>query len=84
MTYSEIMASVASDVGLSRNLVDKIYKAYWRAVREHIKAIPLKENLTKEEFMSLRPNVNIPSIGKFYITYDHYKKIKESYQKSNN
>lgn len=79
MTYDEIIAQVASDLGLPKRLVNKTYKAYWRAVREHITSLPLKEDLTDEEFMELQPNVNIPSIGKLYVTLDRYRKIKESY-----
>jgi hypothetical protein len=36
--------------------------------------------LSDEEFMKLQPNVNIPSIGKLYITLDRYKRMKKSYK----
>ena len=75
MTYSEIIAKVAVSTGLNRKLVDKTYKAYWRAVREHIESIELKKGLSDEEFERARPNVNIPSIGKFYITLDKYRRL---------
>lgn len=76
MTYEEIIARVADSLGLSKQLVEKIYKAYWRAVREHITSLPLKEDLTDEEFLKLQPNINIPSIGKLYVTLGVYKRIK--------
>ena len=79
MTYKEIIAKVAGDLGLSKRLVDKTYRAYWKAVREHISSLPLKEDLTDEEFMKLQPNVNIPSIGKLYVTLNRYHRINESY-----
>ena len=79
MTYDEIITKVASDLGLPKGLVNKTYKAYWRTIREHISSLPLKEDLTDEEFMKLQPNVNIPSIGKLYVTLDRYKRIKKSY-----
>ena len=84
MTYEEIVAKVSEDTGLSRKLVDRTYKSYWRAVREHIKSLPLKEDLSEEEFNKLRPCVNIPSIGKLYVTYDRYKKIRQRYIKNTN
>jgi hypothetical protein len=77
MTYEEIVAKVSEDTGLSRKLVDRTYKSYWRAVREHIKSLPLKEDLSEEELNKLKPCVNIPSIGKLYVTYDRYKKIRQ-------
>jgi hypothetical protein len=76
MTYDEIIGIVAADLGLPRKIVDRTYRAYWRAIREHIVSLPLKEDLTDEEFLKLRPNVNIPSIGKLYVTLDRYQRVK--------
>ena len=79
MTYDEIIGIVAADLGLPRKIVDRTYRAYWRAIREHIVSLPLKEDLTDEEFLKLRPNVNIPSIGKLYVTLNKYQRIKKQY-----
>jgi hypothetical protein len=84
MTYEEIVAKVSEDTGLSRKLVDSTYKSYWRAVREHIKSLPLKEDLSEEEFKKLKPSVNIPSLGKLYVTYERYMKIRKQYIKNTN
>lgn len=83
MTYEEIISRVSDSTGLSQRLVHRTYKAYWRAIREYIVSLPLKEDLTDEEFLSLKPNVNIPSIGKLYVTLDRYHKLKKQYKKSN-
>lgn len=61
--------------------MDRTYKAYWKMVREHISSLPLKEDLTDEEFLRLRPNVNIPSIGKLSVTLSRYKYLKEDYKR---
>lgn len=84
MTYSEIVIQVAERLGLSKEFVNKVYRGYWRAIREHISSLPLKENLTDEEFSRLQPNVNIPSLGKLYVTLDRYKAIRENYKKNIN
>jgi hypothetical protein len=81
MSYNEIISSVAKSVGLNKTLVNEIYRGYWEAIRMHISSLPLKSDLTQEEFLKLRPNVNIPSIGKLYVTYDRYKCMRESYEK---
>ena len=83
MTYDEIIATVAGELGLPKGLVDKTYRAYWKGIREHITALPLKEDLTDEEFMKLQPNVNIPSIGKLNVTLDRYHRKKEAFNKYN-
>lgn len=81
MSYEEIIAQVASETGLPKKLIDRTYKAYWRAIREHITSLPLKEDLTDEEFNALQPNINIPSIGKFSLTLENYKRKREKYKR---
>ena len=77
MTYEEIISDVSQSLGLPKDLVDRAYRGYWRGVREHIKSLPLKEDLSDEEFLALQPNVNIPSIGKFCVTLDRYHRVKK-------
>jgi hypothetical protein len=84
MNYDEIISKVADSQGLPKRVVDKSYRAFWKVIREHITALPLKSELTDEEFLSLQPNVNIPSIGKLYVTLDRYKRMKRLYEKFNN
>lgn len=79
MTYTEIISEVAASVGLPYRTTARIYRAYWRAIREHISSLPFKQGLTDEEFLKLQPNVNIPSIGKLYVTLDRYKRIERQH-----
>lgn len=79
MTYDEIVIEVSKRLGLSKELVNKTYKAYWKSVKEHIASLPLKKDLSDEEFMKLQPNVNIPSLGKFCVTLDRYKALKKEF-----
>lgn len=78
MNYQDIIRKVSKDTGIDVQTVNRTYKSYWRAIREHITSLPLKENLTDEEFLKLQPNVNIPSIGKLYVTLDRYRKMKKT------
>ena len=80
MSYSDIISQVASSTGLPSRLVDSSYRAFWRAVREYISSLPLKKDLTEEDFVKLRPNVNIPSIGKLYVTHDRYVRMKRYFK----
>lgn len=91
LIYQRIVTEVAESLNLPKKLVDRAYRSYWRAVREHISSLPLKEDLSDEEFAKLQPNVNIPSIGKLYVTQgkyrwlkDRFEKIKQLRQESNN
>lgn len=79
MSYKEIVEQVSKELNLSEELVNKVYKSYWEAIKDMIEALPLKDDLNEEEFSQLRTNFNIPSIGKLYCIYDKYKGIKSRY-----
>lgn len=79
MTYREIVQYVAQESGIEPYVVDKAYRAYWKSIREHISSLPLKEELTKEDFDSLRTNFNIPSLGKLSCTYERYLRMKKKF-----
>ena len=87
MSYAEIISRVADTLGLPKGLVDKTYKAYWRAIREHIEQLPLEDGLTDEEFLQLQTNINVPSLGKLYVTLERYHKSdfvsNKAYNKGN-
>ena len=84
MTFEDIITEVSRKLDLPRELVEKTYKAYWKGVREHIASLPLKQDLSDEDFLKLQPNVNIPSIGKLYVTLDRYQRMKKSQEYKNN
>lgn len=80
LDLDKVYKEVAEELGLPKNKVRNIYKAYWKAIRMHIASMPLKEDLSKEEFDKLQPNVNIQSIGKLFVNYERYKAIKDKYK----
>lgn len=73
MTYKEIVVQVANQLGLPYNYVNNIYRAYWREIKKYIASLPLKDGLTDEQFEALRPNINIPSLGKLNVTLERYR-----------
>ena len=74
----DIYKEVADKLGFSKGFVKTVYKGYWKAVRKHISELPLKNKISDEEFLTLRPNVNIPSIGKLYVTLDRFQRDKKA------
>lgn len=80
MNYNEIITKVSQETGLPGRVVDKVFKAYWSFIRTSIQALPLKENLSEEEFLKLRTNFNIPSLGKLSCTYEDYLRQKKRYE----
>ena len=79
MTYEQIINSVAEELKLPADLVKKTYKAYWQFIRDTIQKLPLKEDISEEEFAKLKTNFNIPSLGKLTCTRDRYIGIKKRF-----
>ena len=84
MTYEQIIESVANELQLPVDLVRKTYKAYWQFVRDTIQQLPLKDDISEEEFKKIKTNFNIPSLGKLYCTRDRYLRIKKRFEYINN
>ena len=80
MTYTEIIKRVSDDNGVPLDIVDKAYKAFWLYIRNSAQKLPLKEDITEAEFLKLRPNFNIPSLGKLCCTYSRYKGVKSKFK----
>ena len=76
----DIINDVSRTLGISPNVVEKVYRAYWSYIKETIQALPLKEELSEEDFLKLKTNFNIPSLGKLYCTPDKYNKVKNRFK----
>ena len=81
MTALDLAISVASHkLGLPSEIVGKVYRAYWLALKQVVQALPLKEDLTDEDFSKLRTSFNIPSLGKLYSSYDRVQGVKKRFK----
>lgn len=79
MNYQDIINQISLQLNIPSNTVEKTYKAYWKFIRNYIENIPLKQDLTEEEFNKYRTNINIPSLGKLYCTYDRMLGVKKRF-----
>lgn len=80
MNYREALDQVANKLNIPIEVVKEAYESYWRYIRCTVSELPLKEDLSEDEFNRLRTNFNIPSIGKLACPYDRYKAIKDRYK----
>lgn len=80
MKYSEIIEKVSKELGLPEELVDRTYKAYWLHIKNYIQTLPLKEDISEEDFNKLQTNINVPSLGKFTCTYDRMLGVKKRFE----
>ena len=79
MKYREIISKVSKELDLPEELVKGTYNNYWGFIRDTIEQLPLKEDLTQDEFSALRTSINIPSLGKINCTYERYIGMKNRF-----
>ena len=79
MKYSDIISKVSKELNVPIELVENTYKAYWNFIRVTIEELPLKTELTQLEYRNLRTNINIPSLGKLYVTWNRYIGIRNRF-----
>jgi len=72
MKYPDILKLLSEELNISEEVVDTAYKSFYAIIN-----LPLKKNLTEEEFNALKTNFNLPSLGKLHCTYERYLGIKE-------
>lgn len=80
MRYNDAVTQVSEELNLPARVVDRAYRSFWKFMRDTIQELPLKEDISEEEFQQLRTNFNIPSLGKLSCTYDRVKRVKERYR----
>lgn len=81
MKYSFVFDQISKELNIPIDEVSKAYVSYWQFIKETIKTLPLKEDLTEEEFSKLRTNFNLPSLGNLNCTYEGMTRIKERNKK---
>lgn len=78
----DVYRKAALEFGLNEDDVKEAYNLYWSFFRTKIEELPLKDNLSEEEFLKLRTNFNVPLLGKIYCTYDRYLRVKNRLKRS--
>ena len=80
MNYPDIIGKVSQEMDIPLEVVDTAYKSYWKFIKQTIKSLPLKEDISEEEFAKLRTNFNIPSLGKLTCTFDRMIGVKKRFE----
>ncbi len=77
MTNTQILKKVAKELNLDYKDVHKVYLAYWQFIKDSIQQLPLKKDITEEEFSNLKTNFNISSLGHLTCSYGRMLNIKK-------
>lgn len=78
--YEDLFKSVSEELNIPEEVVKKAYYSFWEFIRTKIQDLPLKEDLSEEEFNELKTNFNIPSLGKLSCTYDRFLGVRERFK----
>lgn len=70
---NKAIEEAAKELNLPMEFVKKVYNGYWYTIKKKIQQMPLKEELTEDEYKNIQTSVNIPSLGKLHCTYLKYK-----------
>lgn len=80
MNYPDIIGKVSQEMDIPLEVVDTAYKSYWKFIKQTIQSLPLKDDISEEEFAKLRTNFNIPSLGKLTCTFDRMMSVKKRFK----
>lgn len=80
MNYPDIIGKVSQEMDIPLEVVDTAYKSYWKFIKQTIQSLPLKDDISEEEFAKLRTNFNIPSLGKLTCTFDRMMGVKKRFK----
>ena len=80
MNDPDIIGKVSQEMGLPPEVVDTAYKSYWKFIKQTIQSLPLKDDISEEDFTKLRTNFNIPSLGKLTCTFDRMMGVKKRFK----
>lgn len=76
MKATDVCKIVAKELNIPEEVVRAAYISSWEFIKSIIREIPLKTDMTEEEFSKYKTNFNLPSLGKFYCNYKRYKSIR--------
>lgn len=75
--YNQIIKDVAKEVNLPEEVVNEAYKSFWLFVKTKIEELPVKKDISNDEFDKLSTSFNLPSLGKLACTRDKFEKLKK-------
>lgn len=80
MNYLDIINKVSQEISIPPEVVDTAYKSYWKFIKQTVQSLPLKDDISEEDFIKLRTNFNIPSLGKLCVTWDRLVGCKNRFK----
>ena len=64
MKINDILSEASELLNINSNTINKVYRMYWKVIKDYIQSLKLKRDLSEEEFNNIQSSINIPSLGK--------------------
>lgn len=77
---NDILQEVSKELDIPVEVINEAYLASWRFMRSKISELPLREDLTEEQFAALRTNFNVPFLGKLCVTNKRYLGVRKRFK----
>ena len=74
-----IINDVSKKLDIPYDVCCRIYMSMWHFIEDKVKEHHYKD-MTLEEFTQIRPNFNLPSLGKLCVTQDRFKGVMKSFE----
>lgn len=81
MKINDILLEASELLNINSNTINKVYRMYWKVIKDYIQSLKLKRDLSEEEFNNIQSSINIPSLGKLYTTYDKVSIFRKHYKR---
>jgi len=80
MQLDDIIKKVSAELEIPQEVCYKAYMSAWKFIYDKLQEQPLNADISMEEFLKLRPNINIRGIGKFHITPKEFENKKKRHE----
>lgn len=80
MKLNDAIDKMSQELNIPKETVKTAYYYFWEFLKTNIESLPLKEEMTEEEFNTLKTSFNVPSLGKFYTTYELVRYLQDNYK----
>lgn len=77
MSYKSVVEEASKVTGIDKKTINKVYKLYWKFIKDKMFEYTLNDITDIEEFRKLRVNFNIPGLGKFGVSEKRFLGVKE-------
>lgn len=75
VSYKDLLDDVSKELNVDKSVVEESYRHYWEYIQYIIGQMNFRDNnLTREEFNSMKFSVHLTNLGKLCSNYNKYCK----------